>query len=121
MRCQKEWLAPSTTLPPKLARDIRRTVYINTSRCQRFISNTTAAQIEYACVRHCLPQVDGNEYEAKNNEPCEICESGTKKSGPYTVTVLLKIFAQVSKTRRIPDRSGKDRRCMSVSQSQTSS
>ena len=34
--------------------------------------------------------------------------------------VLRKIFAQVSKTRRIPDRSGKDRRCMSVSQSQAS-
>ena len=37
----------------------------------------TAAQIEYACVRHRLPQVDGNEYEAKNNEPREISESGT--------------------------------------------
>ena len=34
--------------------------------------------------------------------------------------VLRKIFAQVSKTRRIPDRSGKDRRWMSVSQSQAS-
>ena len=34
--------------------------------------------------------------------------------------VLRKLFAQVSKTRRIPDRSGKDRRWMSVSQSQAS-
>ena len=46
--------------------------------------NTTATQIEYACVRHRLPQVDGNEYEAKNNEPREISESGTKKPGAYT-------------------------------------
>ena len=61
---------------------------------------------------------DGNEYEARNDEPREISESGTTKSGPHTV--LLKIFAQVSKTRRIPDRSGKDQRCMSVSQSQAS-
>ena len=45
----------------------------------------TAAQIEYACVRHPLPQVDGNEYEARNNEPREISESGTTKSGPYIV------------------------------------
>ena len=82
-------------------------------------TSKTAAQIEYACIRHRLPQVDGSEYEAKNNEPHEISESGTKKSGPSTV--LLKIFAQVTKTRRIPDRSGKDRRCMSVSQSQASS
>ena len=39
MLCHREWLAPSTTLPPKMARGIRRTVYMNTSRCQRFISN----------------------------------------------------------------------------------
>ena len=39
MLCHKKWLAPSTTLPPKLARDTWRTVYMNTSRCQRFISN----------------------------------------------------------------------------------
>ena len=38
---------------------------------------TTAAQIEYACARHRLPQVDGNEYEARNIEPREISESGT--------------------------------------------
>ena len=32
----REWLAPSTTLPLKMARGIRRTVQMNTSRCQKF-------------------------------------------------------------------------------------
>ena len=30
MLCHKDWLAPSTTLPPKMARGIRRPVYRNT-------------------------------------------------------------------------------------------
>ena len=56
---------------------------------------------------------------AKSRDP-GLDKSYSEQRRKLNTHVLRKIFAQVSKTRRIPDRSGKDRRCTSVSQSQAS-
>ena len=44
---QGNWLAPSTTLPPKMARGIRRTIQMNTSRCQKFISDSFSKSLSF--------------------------------------------------------------------------